>query len=83
MKQMASRALYDYPNQYPSLLGVPELREAVARHSERCQGLPVSPATEVLVTVGATEGIAAALMGMINRGDEVRLLAMCCAHDLM
>eukprot|EP00879_Flechtneria_rotunda_P032011 GHRR01035155.1.p1 GENE.GHRR01035155.1~~GHRR01035155.1.p1 ORF type:complete len:232 (+),score=65.23 GHRR01035155.1:254-949(+) len=71
MKQIASKALYEQSNQYPSLLGVPELRQAVARHSEAEQGLPCDWARETLVTVGATEGIAAALMGLINAGDEV------------
>lgn len=71
--QIASKALYDYSNQYPSLLGVPELRQAVARHSTSQQQLPCEWSTDTLITVGATEGIAAAFMGMINPGDEVRV----------
>ncbi|KXZ55357.1 hypothetical protein GPECTOR_3g487 [Gonium pectorale] len=71
MKSIASSAMYDFHNQYPSLLGVPELRQAVARHSEANQGIPVDWATETLVTVGATEGLAAAFLGLINPGDEV------------
>lgn len=71
MKDVAARSLVEHSNQYPSLLGVPELRQAVAAHSERCQGLPIDPATEALVTVGATEGIAAAFMALVNPGDEV------------
>lgn len=59
-------------HRYPSLLGVPALRQAVARHSERHQGLAVDWTAETLVTVGATEGIAAAFMGLVNPGDEVR-----------
>lgn len=72
MKQIATKALYELSNQYPSLLGVPQLRQAVARHSEKQQALPCNWATETLITVGATEGIASAFMGMVNTGDEVR-----------
>ncbi|EFJ44947.1 hypothetical protein VOLCADRAFT_106184 [Volvox carteri f. nagariensis] len=71
MKEIASKAMYDFHNQYPSLLGVPELRQAVARHSETNQGIPVDWATETLVTVGATEGLAACFLGLLNPGDEV------------
>lgn len=71
MKRIASSALYDFHNQYPSLLGMPELRQAVARHSEANQGIPVDWASESLVTVGATEGIAAVFLGLLNPGDEV------------
>lgn len=71
MKEIASKALYEQSNQYPSLLGVPQLRQAVARHSEANQGLPCDWASETLITVGATEGIAAAFMGLVNPGDEV------------
>lgn len=71
MKQIATKALYEQSNQYPSLLGVPELRQAVARHSSEQQQLPCDWATETLVTVGATEGLAAAFMGLCNPGDEV------------
>jgi aspartate/methionine/tyrosine aminotransferase len=77
MKEIASKALYEQSNQYPSLLGVPQLRQAVARHSEAHQGLPCDWASETLITVGATEGIAAAFMGLINQGDEVRACALC------
>ncbi|KAL6755596.1 pyridoxal phosphate-dependent transferase [Haematococcus lacustris] len=70
MKQIASSAMDDFHNQYPSLLGVPELRQAVARHSAAQQGIPCDWATETLVTVGATEAIAAAMLGLINPGDE-------------
>ncbi|MFV0259523.1 MAG: pyridoxal phosphate-dependent aminotransferase [Acidimicrobiales bacterium] len=58
-------------NQYPPLLGIPALREAVARHQERFWGLRFDPAAEVLVTAGATEAIAAALLGLCETGDEV------------
>jgi aspartate/methionine/tyrosine aminotransferase len=70
MKERARSAMYDYSNQYPSLLGVPELRQAVARHSQTNQSIDCDWLTETLVTVGATEGIAAAFMGWLNAGDE-------------
>ncbi len=73
MKDKAARALYDYNNQYPPYAGVPELRQAVARHAERQTGIPVDAATETLVTVGASEALSCAFLGLINRGDEVIL----------
>jgi hypothetical protein len=80
LAQIASKALYEYSNQYPSLLGIPELRQAVARHSTAQQDIPCDWTTDTLVTVGATEGIAAAFMGMVNPGDEVRQghAVVCC-----
>lgn len=77
--QIASKALYDFSNQYPSLLGIPELRQAVARHSAAHQQIPCEWASDTLVTVGATEGIAAAFMGLVNPGDEVRQLVCPCS----
>lgn len=76
--QIASKALYEYSNQYPSLLGVPELRQAVARHSAAQQQIPCEWTTDTLITVGATEGIAAAFMGMVNPGDEVSCVSGMC-----
>jgi N-succinyldiaminopimelate aminotransferase len=58
-------------NQYPPGRGTPELREAVAAHQARFYGLAVDPATEVLVTAGATEAIAATLLALVEEGDEV------------
>jgi N-succinyldiaminopimelate aminotransferase len=57
-------------NQYPPGPGIPELRQAVASHQKRCYGMDVDPDTEVLVTAGATEGIAAALIALLEPGDE-------------
>ena len=58
-------------NQYPPGPGVPELRRAIAAHQQRFYGLDVDPDTEVLVTAGATEAIAAALLALVEPGDEV------------
>ena len=57
-------------NQYPPGPGIPELRHAVAGHQKRFYGVDVNPDTEVLVTAGATEGIAAALIALLEPGDE-------------
>ena len=68
----AARALTERSNQYPPMLGLPELRGAVAAHYARSQGLDLSP-DEVVVTSGATEALAAALLALIAPGDEVIL----------
>jgi len=57
-------------NQYPPGAGIPELRQAVAAHQKRFYGFDLDPDTQVLVTVGATEGIAAALLALLEPGDE-------------
>jgi N-succinyldiaminopimelate aminotransferase len=58
-------------NQYPPGTGIPELRQAVAAHQRRFWALEVDPETEVLVTAGATEAIAAAVIALCETGDEV------------
>jgi N-succinyldiaminopimelate aminotransferase len=58
-------------NQYPPGPGVPELRHAIAGHQKRWYGLDWDPDTEVLVTAGATEAIAAAMLALVEPGDEV------------
>lgn len=67
----AVAALRGGQNQYPPGPGIPELRHAVAEHQKRFYGLDYDPDTEVLVTTGATEAIAAALLGLVEPGDEV------------
>ena len=61
-------------NQYPPGRGVPELRQAIARHQQRWYGLAYDPDTEILVTAGATEAIAAACLALCEPGDEVVVL---------
>jgi len=61
-------------NQYPSMMGIPSLREAVARNNKRFYDLDVNWQTEVMVTSGATEALAACLFGLIEPGDEVVLI---------
>jgi N-succinyldiaminopimelate aminotransferase len=58
-------------NQYPPGLGIPELRQAIADHAARFYGLRYDPADEILVTAGATEAVAAALLALVEPGDEV------------
>ena len=70
---MAGDALRYRSNQYPPMIGLPELRQAVAGWYARHQALDLDPA-EVVVTSGATEAIAAALLGLISPGDEVLLV---------
>ncbi|OKK18383.1 aminotransferase [Streptomyces sp. CB00455] len=70
--EAASRAvLTGLGNQYPPGPGIPELRAAIAAHQQRFYGLSYDPDTEVLVTAGATEAIAAALLALLEPGDEV------------
>jgi N-succinyldiaminopimelate aminotransferase len=69
--EAAKRAIDDGINQYPPGLGMPVLRDAIARHQERFYGIPVDPDREVLVTAGATEAIAATLLALLEPGDEV------------
>lgn len=67
----AVEAIRDGRNQYPPGIGVPELRTAISEHQQRFYGMDVDPDTEVLVTAGATEAIAAALLALCEPGDEV------------
>ncbi|OIJ69628.1 pyridoxal phosphate-dependent aminotransferase [Streptomyces mangrovisoli] len=72
VREAAVRALRDgRGNQYPPGPGVPELRGGVAAHQQRRYGLEFDPDTEVLVTAGATEAIAASLLALLEPGDEV------------
>ncbi len=70
----AADALVHKNNQYPPMMGIPELRQAVAAHAARFYGLDVDWQSEVLVTSGATEALAACLFGLIEPGDEVVLI---------
>jgi N-succinyldiaminopimelate aminotransferase len=69
--EAARRAISDGVNQYPPGLGMPVLREAIAAHQGRFYGIRVDPDREVLVTAGATEAIAATLLALLERDDEV------------
>jgi N-succinyldiaminopimelate aminotransferase len=72
--EAAVRALREGRNQYAPGIGVPELRSAIAAHQARHYGIELDPDRQVVVTTGATEGIAAALLALVNPGDEVVVL---------
>lgn len=61
-------------NQYPPGNGMPDLRAAIAEHQQRFYGLTVDPLTEVTVTTGASEALAATILGLVDVGDEVLML---------
>ena len=69
--QAAVDAIRGGRNQYPPGIGIPELRHAVAAHQKRFYDLSYDPDTEVLITAGATEALAAALLSLCEVGDEV------------
>ncbi|WP_102145255.1 pyridoxal phosphate-dependent aminotransferase [Mycobacterium hubeiense] len=74
MLAAAQQAIADGVNQYPPGIGMPVLREAIAAQRKRYFDVEYDPDTEVLVTVGATEAIAAAVLGLVEPGSEVLLI---------
>ncbi|OFJ52016.1 pyridoxal phosphate-dependent aminotransferase [Mycolicibacterium grossiae] len=74
MLTTAREAIADGVNQYPPGLGIAPLREAIARQRQRLYGVTYDPETEILVTVGATEAIAASVLGLVEPGSEVILV---------
>lgn len=73
VRRRAADAVISGWNQYPPMMGMPELRQAVAAHYKHWQGLDFDPDSEIMITSGATEAIAGALMALIEPGDEVVL----------
>ena len=73
VRRAAADALMTRSNQYPPMMGLPELRDAVAAHYGRFQGLAIEP-DHVLVTSGATEALAATLLALISPGADVLLI---------
>ena len=73
LRRAAAEAVLHGYNQYPPSRGLPELRRAVAAHYARTQGLSFDPDTQVTVTSGATEALAAAILALVEPGDEVIL----------
>jgi N-succinyldiaminopimelate aminotransferase len=74
IKRVAAEATEKGPNQYPSMMGVPDLRKAVAAADRRFYGLDIDWQSEVLVTSGATEAIGDCVTALIEKGDEVVLI---------
>jgi aspartate/methionine/tyrosine aminotransferase len=71
IRRKAADAVLNGYNQYPSMMGLPELRQAIATHYARWHRVQLDPMSEVLVTSGATEAIAGAVLGLVQPGDEV------------
>ncbi|WP_417684795.1 aminotransferase [Roseibium sp.] len=74
IREAAAKALVDGPNQYPPMLGLPELRQAVATANKRFYGLDVDWQTQIVVTSGATEALTDCIMALVEQGDEVILI---------
>ncbi|WP_417669392.1 aminotransferase [Roseibium sp.] len=74
IREAAGKALVDGPNQYPPMLGLPELRLAVASANKRFYGLDIDWQSQVIVTSGATEALADCIMALVEPGDEVILI---------
>jgi aspartate/methionine/tyrosine aminotransferase len=71
VKEAARRAIAEDHNQYPVTWGVPAFREAIAASYDRTYGMHVDPEREICVTCGSTEAMIAAMLGLVNPGDEV------------
>ncbi len=74
VREAAVAALRGGRNQYAPGAGVPELRHAIAEHQRHWYGMQLDPDSEVVVTTGATEAVAAALLALVDPGDEVIVL---------
>jgi aspartate/methionine/tyrosine aminotransferase len=73
VRRVAADAVLNGYNQYPSMMGIPELRSGIAAHYKHWQGVDLDANTEVMVTSGATEALAGAILGIVEPGDEVVL----------
>jgi N-succinyldiaminopimelate aminotransferase len=71
VRRKAADAVVSGWNQYPSMLGLPELRQAIATHYRHWHGLALDPDSEIMVTSGATEALAGSLLALIEPGDDV------------
>ncbi len=71
IRRAAADASVNGYNQYPSMMGIPELRQAIAAHYGHWHGLILDPMTEVMVTSGGTEALTSAILAVVEPGDEV------------
>ncbi|WP_420131134.1 aminotransferase [Rhodopseudomonas sp.] len=71
IRRAAADAVLNGYNQYPSMMGIPELRQAISTHYAHWHGVTLDPMTEVMVTSGATEALASAILSVVSPGDEV------------
>jgi aspartate/methionine/tyrosine aminotransferase len=74
VRAAAAAAIVDGPNQYPPMMGMPELRQAVAAHAARFYDMALDWQSQVLITSGATEALAASLSALLKPGDEAILI---------
>lgn len=74
LRERAAQALIEGPNQYPPMMGIEALRQALAAHANRFYDLNYDWRTEVVVTSGGTEALTASIMGLVKPGDEVILI---------
>src|SRR5438477_12081200 len=71
IRQAAADAVLNGYNQYPSMMGIPELRQAIAAHYRHWHRLDLDPMAEVMVTSGGTEALTSAILAVVEPGDEV------------
>lgn len=74
LRALAARSLMEGPNQYPPMMGLPPLRQAIAAANRRFYGLEVNWQTQVLITSGATEALSDCILALLNPGDEAILI---------
>ncbi len=74
IRARAARALLEDSNQYPPMMGLPVLRQSLARHADRHYGLTYDWQSEILVTSGATEALTDCIMAFLNPSDEAILI---------
>ena len=77
IREAAARAIMDGPNQYPPMMGLPALREAVGAANRRFYGLDIDWQKEVMVTSGATEALHDSITALLRPGDEAILIEPC------
>jgi N-succinyldiaminopimelate aminotransferase len=77
VRAKAAEAIVRGPNQYAPSAGIPELRQAVARKMRRFYGVEIDANEEITVTSGATEGLCATMLGILEPGDEIILIEPC------
>jgi len=71
IREKAADAVLNGYNQYPSMMGIPELRQAIAAHYQHWHGVKLDPMSEVMVTSGATEALTGSILGLVEPGNEV------------
>ena len=74
VRRAAAEASINGPNQYPPMMGLPVLRQAIADHGKRFYDFDLDWQSQVMVTSGATEALAACLFGLLEPGDEAVLI---------